>query len=65
MSTSSDGDGSGSDDDSGYNSAADLDATAEYYGQKKAEFMAAGPSISNPCHSTKEMIRAEDQKWEL
>lgn len=53
------------DDDSGYNSAAEIDAKAEYYLQKKAEFAAAGPTLSNPCDSTKEMMRAEERKWAL
>lgn len=68
-STSSDCDDSDSDSEfdnnSGYNSTADLDAKAEYYRQKKAEFVAAGPALSNPCDSTKEMMRAAEQKWAL
>jgi len=43
----------------------DLDAKAEYYRQKKAEFAAAGPTLLNPCDITKEMMKAEEQKWEL
>ncbi|KAG0645145.1 hypothetical protein D0Z07_9226 [Hyphodiscus hymeniophilus] len=68
-STPSDGDhsepSSDSDSDFGYNSAADRDAKAEYYRQKKVEFAAAGPTLSDPCDTTKDMMRAEEGKWEL
>jgi hypothetical protein len=67
--TSSDSDASdscsNSDNDSGYNSTADRDAKAEYYRQKKAEFKAAGPTLSNLSDAAQKEVKAEERKWEL
>jgi hypothetical protein len=50
--------------DSGYNS--DLsDAEAEYLKQRRAQHESAGPALSDPCKSTRKMIRAEKKKWAL
>jgi hypothetical protein len=38
----------GSDQDSGYSSSSSRDAKAEYYRQKRAEYAAAGPTMSDP-----------------
>lgn len=57
--------GSICDKDSGYDSTANTNAKAEYYRQKKAQFLADGPTLSNPCDSTKDMMRAAERKWGL
>lgn len=56
---------SDSDNDSGYSSATGLAAKAEYYRQKKAEFVTAGPTLSNPCPTTKKQMEGAERKWNL
>jgi hypothetical protein len=48
--------------DSGYNSDSS-DARAEYLKQRRAQHEAAGPALSDPCDSTKAMMRAEERHW--
>ena len=53
------------DHNSSYNSASESESKAEYYRQKRAEFVAAGPTLSDPCDSTKDIMLIKEQKWEL
>jgi hypothetical protein len=55
----------GSDQDSGYSSSSSRDAKAEYYQQKRAEYAAAGPTMSDPGDEAKAAMRAEEKKWNL
>ena len=48
----------------GYNSDPS-DAEAEYLKQRRAQHESAGPALSDPCKSTRKMIRAEKKKWAL
>ena len=48
--------------DSGYNSDSS-DVRAEYLKQRRAQHEAAGPALSDPCDSTKAMMRAEERHW--
>ena len=57
--------GSDSESDSGYNSNSSLDSEAEYYRKIRAEFVVAGPNLANPCDTTKEMMKREEQMWKL
>lgn len=59
------GSGFDSDSDSEYNSTVDPNAKAEYYQQKRVEFMAAGPALSNLSENAKQEVLAEERKWEL
>jgi hypothetical protein len=48
--------------DSGYNSDSS-DARAEHLKQRRAAHEDAGPALSDPCDSTKAMMRAEEREW--
>jgi hypothetical protein len=61
----SDSDCEGDDQDSGYSSSSSRDAKAEYYRQKRAEYAAAGPTMSDPGDRAKAAMRAEEKKWNL
>jgi hypothetical protein len=50
------------DEDFGCDSTANTNAKAEYYRQKKAQFVADSLTLSNPCDSTKDMIRVAERK---
>jgi hypothetical protein len=50
--------------DSGYNSDSS-EAKAEYLKQRRALHEAAGPAMSEPCDTTKAMMRAEEREWAL
>lgn len=48
--------------DSGYNSDSS-EARAEHLKQRRAAHEDAGPALSDPCDSTKAMMRAEEREW--
>ena len=48
--------------DSGYNSDSS-DAVAEYLKQRRAQHESTGPTLSDPCDSTRNMMRAERKRW--
>ena len=48
--------------DSGYNSDSS-DAVAEYLKQRRAQHESAGPTLSDPCDSTRNLMRAERKQW--
>jgi hypothetical protein len=50
------------DHDSGYNSDSS-DARAELLKQRRAQYEAAGPALSDPNDETKASMRAEEREW--